>query len=57
MKMNAFTARKSAEGRALYVAMCKGKIAQRGIHKVKNGKAVKPIIGGGYAYHGHINID
>lgn len=54
--MNAFTARKVAEGRALYVAMCKGKTAQRGIHKVKNGKAVKPIIGGGYSYHGHIEI-
>lgn len=55
--MNAFTKRKVAEGRALYVAMCKGKIAQRGIHKTRNGKKTAPIIGGGFAYHGHANID
>lgn len=54
--MNAFTARKVAEGRALYVAMCKGKVAQRGIRKMKNGKRVAPILGQGFAYHGHITI-
>lgn len=54
--MNSFTARKSEEGRSLYVAMCKGKVAQRGIHKVRNGKRVAPIIGQGFSYHGHIEV-
>ena len=43
--MNAFTARKVAENYSLYKAMCQGKIAQRGIHKMRNGKAVRRIIG------------
>lgn len=55
--MNAFTVAKVAEGRTLYIAMCKGKIAQRGIHKFRNGKPVKPVLGQGFAYHGHININ
>lgn len=54
--MNSFTERKVAEGRALYIGMCKGKIAQRGIHRRRNGKPVKPIMGQGFAYHGHITI-
>lgn len=54
--MNSFTARKVAEGRALYIAMCKGKVAQRGIHRYRNNKLVKPVIGQGFAYHGHITI-
>lgn len=55
--INSFTARKALEGRKLYEGMCKGKIPQRGIHKRRNDKAVKPIIGGGYPYHGHISFD
>lgn len=48
--VNAFTERKVQEARALYVAMCKGKVAQRSIHR-------KPVIGQGFAYHGAISID
>lgn len=55
--MNAFTARKVAEGHTLYVAMCKGKISQRGIHKMRNGKPTKLIMGQGHTYHGAISID
>lgn len=43
--------------RSLYIAMCKGKVSQRGIHKVRNGKRTAPIIGQGFAYHGHTNIN
>lgn len=55
--MNAFTARKIAEGQALYIAMCKGKIPQRGIHRRRNGKPTAPIMGQGFAYHGaHVDM-
>lgn len=39
--------------RALYIAMCKGKVAQSSIHPGKK----RPVIGQGYAYHGHIDIE
>jgi len=39
--------------RALYVAMCKGKVPQRSIHPGKK----RPVIGQGFSYHGAINID
>ncbi len=53
--MNAFTKRKIEEGRALYIAMCKGKVAQRSIHRNRKNKGV--VIGQGFSYHGHININ
>lgn len=53
--MNSFTASKVAEGRALYIAMCKGKVAQRSIHRNRKNKGV--VMGQGFAYHGYINID
>jgi hypothetical protein len=60
--MNAFTARKVAEGKALYEAMCKpkgtkGAIPNRSIHpkwKVK-GSINREVWGQGYPYHGHVN--
>lgn len=55
--MNAFTQASVARQRAIYEGMCKGKIAQRGIHKMRKGKRVAPIIGGGYPYHGHVSFD
>ena len=55
--MNSFTARKIKEGRALYEAMCKGKVAMRGIHKFRNGKRCQPIVPSGFPYHGHVTFD
>lgn len=55
--MNSFTARKVAEGHALYVAMCKGKVPQRGIHRRRNGKPCAPIMGQNHSYHAAISID
>lgn len=49
-RMNPFTVRKVVEAHALYVAMCKGKVAQRSIHR-------KPVMGQGFSYHGAISID
>jgi hypothetical protein len=49
-EMHPFTARKVAEARALYIAMCKGKAAQYSIRR-------KVVLGQGFAYHGHININ
>lgn len=55
--VNAFTERKINESRGLYIAMCKGKIPQRGIHRRRNGKPVDPIMGQGFAYHGaHVDL-
>jgi len=55
--MNAFTARKVTEGRRLYEAMCKGKVAMRGIHKVRNGRKCAPIVPSGFPYHGHVSFN
>jgi hypothetical protein len=55
--LHPFTVRKAAEGRALYIAMCKGKVPQRGIHRRRNSKPVSPIMGQGFAYHGaHVDM-
>ena len=53
--LHPFTIRKVAEGRALYIAMCKGKVAQRSIHRNRKNKGV--VMGQGFSYHGAINID
>lgn len=55
--MNSFTAQKVREGKALYEAMCKGKVAQHGIHQFRNGKRCQPIIASNYPYHGHVTFD
>jgi hypothetical protein len=59
--MNAFTARKVAEGHALYVAMCKGKVTQRSIRsKHGKGKAYRNlgiVMGNNQSYHGAISLD
>lgn len=59
--MHPFTARKVAEGNALYVAMCKGKVPQRSIRskhgKGKDYKNPGIVMGQGTSYHGAINID
>ena len=57
--MNAFTARKSAEGHSLYVAMCKGKVAQRSIRS-QHGKGKRNpgiVMGNNQSYHGAISLD
>ena len=41
---------------ALYEAMCKGKVPQRGIHRFRNGKRCAPILGNSQPYHGHITF-
>lgn len=59
--MNAFTARKVAEGRSRYIAMCKGKVTQRSIRskhgKGKDYRNAGIVMGQGTSYHGAINID
>lgn len=57
--MHPFTARKVAEGHALYVAMCKGKVAQRSIRSQHGtGKRNAGIVmDNNQSYHGAINID
>lgn len=58
--MNSFTARKIAEGRTLYEAMCKGKVAQRSIRSM-HGKRHQTnkgiVIGQNQPYHGHVTFE
>lgn len=58
--MHPFTARKIAEARSLYRAMCEGKVPQRSIRskhgRGKNYRNPGVVMGQGYSYHGAINL-